>query len=76
MRLLYGKEADPWILFRVVQSFGSAISVVSGEEGGRVDIVGGQYHTPVSQEQVVHLAQQGVRQGKRNSKNISPLEQR
>ena len=57
------------------QSFGSAISVVSAEEGGRVDIVGGQYHAPVSQEQVVHLAQQGIRQGKRNSKNISPLEQ-
>ena len=45
------------------------------EERTRAAFVGGQYHTSVSREPAVDLAQEGVRQGKRNSKNIGPLEQ-
>ena len=40
------------------QSFGSAASVFSVEDGDRAAFVGGQYHTPVSQEPAVDLAQQ------------------
>jgi len=32
------------------------------------------YFTPVRQEPEIDLAQKGFRQGRRNSKNISPLE--
>ena len=57
------------------QSFGSAASVVSVEDGYQAAFICGQYYPPVSQEPAVDLAQQRVRQGKRNNKNISPLEQ-
>ena len=47
------------------QSFGSAIPVVSGEDGGQVDIVGGQYHSPVSQEQGGTFSSAGCQAGKK-----------
>ena len=57
------------------QSFGSAASVFSVEDGDPAAFICGQYYPTVSQEPAVDLAQQSVRRGKRNNKNISPLEQ-
>ena len=59
----------------ICQSLGSAASVFSVEDGDQAAFICGQYYPPFSQEPAVDLAQQSVRRGKRNNKNISPLEQ-